>query len=646
MLQSVPTGDDGPIAALALNPETPERAARAAFALIGPRTVGVMMDQFFALDEKFERRDRTLDEAARKNYHRLQDAIVVSRWSSFFPALLERVGTEQPRRIRQMAALLARRGNIDESEPLKLNAEMSETLTDVVQHWIAILLASADANRHQFADVARAVGRLGTPRLAQGLKQMLDRDLTDWERARNEYQASGRRGPVLPDVSHNYGLQYQRAFAGIDGPEVVALLYDYLPDPRFGAQAAGALLEIWKRQHASGETGRVTPWRDFSGVKDRRKAREVPRNPSPTTESAERIFAVARELGQPAREATIQRHAIALATTGLGLPHGSKREAVDQLLALPQPYAAKQGLLTAAAIAGEVLPSEGLLAAVRELVETAKTEPWRLEERHGELNGWLALFAFADRPVAVIEALDLLPAQHREPWNLREVLMALAQSPDVGALEALEALARLDPRVAQQYEWFNAVATFGTESAASILLRFAIEGRLDGRGAGGGVDAWRLAQQLAQFARTFPSIKTALIQRYTEMPSGQAKSILEAGLAEVVDPQIIVVLIESYAADRRSMDGRLYNAVRNLAVGRRPSDRVPGAYEQFGVPLTVFRKDLFELMQAGNGRSGLAEAALNVIDEIRDEAGRPENEPRHPVIESGIPWPRLAPARR
>jgi len=35
----------------------------------------------------------------------------------------------------------------------------------------------------------------------------------------------------------------------------------------------------------------------------------------------------------------------------------------------------------------------------------------------------------------------------------------------------------------------------------------------------------------------------------------------------------------------------------------------------------------------------LAKDALNAIDELRDEYGAPESEPRHPDIESGRPWP-------
>ena len=38
----------------------------------------------------------------------------------------------------------------------------------------------------------------------------------------------------------------------------------------------------------------------------------------------------------------------------------------------------------------------------------------------------------------------------------------------------------------------------------------------------------------------------------------------------------------------------------------------------------------------------LAEECLIAIDEFRDDYGQAESEPRHPDIDSGIPWPLVA----
>src|ERR1700693_5539792 len=84
-----------------------------------------------------------------------------------------------------------------------------------------------------------------------GLRRMLERDLTDWARAREEHAKSGRGGVLTPDVTHCYRLQYRTAFGAIGGAEVIALMKGYLPDLRFGSDAACALMDIWKREHPS-----------------------------------------------------------------------------------------------------------------------------------------------------------------------------------------------------------------------------------------------------------------------------------------------------------------------------------------------------------------------------------------------------------
>jgi hypothetical protein len=42
---------------------------------------------------------------------------------------------------------------------------------------------------------------------------------------------------------------------------------------------------------------------------------------------------------------------------------------------------------------------------------------------------------------------------------------------------------------------------------------------------------------------------------------------------------------------------------------------------------------------AEDAQSRLAEACLVEIEELRDEHGRVDDEPRHPDISSGQPWP-------
>jgi hypothetical protein len=247
----------------------------------------------------------------------------------------------------------------------------------------------------------------------------------------------------------SYSIQYQRAFVSIGGDETVALLKGYLGDLRFGLQAAGALFEIWYREHPPANDRRFGSWHDYSNAKALGKQRRDAPQSMPTCDFAEAIFDVARRMGRDDADAAVQLHAMALATTGLGLPHGTKRSEIDALLALPQPYAAKQRLLIAAAMAGEIVSANTLEAGIAELLEVGKTESWRLARDRGEMMSWLELFAFSDRPRAVLEAIKLLPQDHRHHWNLERLVTALGKSPHAGALGVLDELARSNVRMGE-----------------------------------------------------------------------------------------------------------------------------------------------------------------------------------------------------
>jgi hypothetical protein len=638
LLENTAPVDDGPIAAAALDKATPEPIARAAYTIVGPVSVGRMMDALFMLDDEFHAHGRQLAEPARKEYQRLKDAITVSRQTSFLPALLERAKSYQPRRIRMMADLLARHGKNHEKEPFKVSGDIEKGLTSALEQWVKIMLTSAEANRHQFADVARAIERHAQPQFVSDLQEMLERDLADWARAREEFKKLGRSRTLTPDVTHDNTLQYRRTFAAIGDASVIALMLDYLPDLRFGFDAACVLLDIWNRDHSSGIEKRFASWHDFPGVKARRARLQNMREEPPTCEFAEAIFEVVRNLGTPEKDTATQQHALKLANIGLSMPHGVKRPEIDTLLNLPQQYAVKLALFTVAAIAGEIIPADMLIAAIQELLEAGKKEQWRLREDRGELMDWVELFAFADRPMAVLEIIDLLPAQYQRRWQLRRLLIALGYSPHGQALQVLEALAKRDSHITRERDWLDAMMRLETEAAARAILDVICEGKIEGER--GGIGIWRLSEQLTSLARKFPPLRDEILQRYEKIASGEPRAILEAALIEVADTPTILALIRSYAANKQPYDGQLSEAIEKLAIGQRPITDWPGAFEQFSVPLVKFRKELFAMLAANNAQSALAEACLNEIERLRDEHGRISDEPRHPDILSDQAWPK------
>ena len=634
--------DEGPVVDVLLDAATPEMVTQAAFVVVGPKTIGAVIDRLFQLHEAYERDrngwGRAEHQTEREEYGRLRTAIRASREDLFLTAILKRAETDDPVCIEFFADLVRWHGRPggDEERP-DVGQDMRSAMVRTLQRWMNTLLEPQQANRHHLAAVSRAMIRFPDPQFVPGLRKMLERDLTDWARAREERAKAAHRSPTSADVSHDHTQGYRSAFVAIGNDAVVAALKEYLPDPRFGVHAAGALAEIWNRDHPSGKAPIAAFGQDYSRAKQLEKQRREAPETLPTCDGAEAIFNVVRSIGTSAAESRIQLHAIALAVMGLGMPHGSKRAEIDSLLALPVPYAAKQRLLIASAMAGEVLRSDVLVAGFDELLESGKAEPWRLAENRGELMNWVELFAFSDHPEAVLGVLDRLPQQYSYPSSLDRLLSALAKRPHDGALDVLLALARRDPRFLARHDWAQAVIKVGNEKSSQTLLALVCEGEL---GNAGGADSFHLSRQLAHLGEEYPALKQDMLQRYQRLNGGRAKSIFESALIELADAPVIRALVRGHATDRRPYDGGLANALRNAALGRRPVEGwSTNAYEEFSVSLAELRRELFGLALGNDPQARLAEACLVEIEELRDEHGRVDDEPRHPDISSGQPWP-------
>ena len=238
-----------------------------------------------------------------------------------------------------------------------------------------------------------------------------------------------------------------------------------------------------------------------------------------------------------------------------------------------------------------------LKAGVAELIEAGKTQPWRLSRDHGEMMSWIELFAFFDRPAAVLDAIKLFPQDHRHHWSLERLVQALGKSPQAGALGVLDALARGDESFVRMYDWVKAIIELDSEEAGLFLVRVACERNLN---SGHGMDAWHLADHLARIAVKFPAIKAEMLGRY----EGPGVRTCSKGRWRVADPEVIPALIRSFAAAGRPYGGGLANAVREIAVSRRSVADWPNAVEYFTVPL---------LSCAGYCSAWLWPAVLNLL---------------------------------
>ena len=489
--------------------------------------------------------------------------------------------------------------------------------------WLETLRKAPQLERRAASEVARAAGRVAFAELAEPLYSLLERDVADYAAA---HKARGHR----PFIEIGYGRMYANAFAAMHDAPAVAVLMRGLFDLRWGVDAAAALSEIWSADHPSEEKRGFGSWTNYSHHLSRRRERAV--GMPPTSDFAEAIFEVVRTLGEPAKSDAEQQHALVLAAISLALPHGDKRPEIDVLLALPEPITHKRSLLAAAARAGEIIPAALLTEGLRSLLAAAETQPWRLEDSRGELMGWIDLFPFSDSPESVHDAIALLPNAPRRPHDLRRLLETVPQGPPGPALAALERIAVDDHAFLRDFGWMNALLKLETDAAALVMLDHLCAGRL---AIGNG---FRLSEALTSWAGHFANVRTAMIERYRALPPGEIRGVLEMAMNELADEDIFWALFDGNADAEHPLWG-VARAIRNLAIGRRPSKEWEGAIEEFGRPLAGLRARLFAMLPIHDACAQFAKQCLIAIEEHRDEAGRVSGKSRHPDIATGRAWP-------
>jgi len=631
--------DDGAIPRMVIDCVSDKRLAQIAAAAVGPETVGILIDKFLAHDAMIQGTDKAVDEPTREKYYALMDGISATRIDSFLPALYERCFTQDPHRISILANLVARHGKDAEARPLRPSKDVLERVAASIHQWVESLLASPVATRHQFANVARAIERLPEAEFVDDLRHLLAEDLKRWRRSREEFPVLPANLQSVSDARMSYTLQYQRALAAVGNDEAARLAEEYLTDLDFGFDAACVLLNISKvLQNVPKQTG-LRSWPDFSRVRERRAQRQE-EGMGPASPLAEPIFVAIEDIIGSNSTEKQQRHALGLAKIGLSMPHGDKGQIIDALLALPLPTLAKHDLLAALVHAGYTIRAGILLDGANHLLEAGKEKPWMLGEDGREIRRWLELVPFSDRPAAAFEMLELIDSRTREPWRLRNFLEALRYAPDDQAEWLLGELARRDPRFLREYTWLKAVAGHNTASSGMLLLDLICKGKLTGNGHQ--ISARELARELAGLLRSHAELRTNLTERYKTLAPGPGRSIMAAVVRELADPDGLLTLVGGYAAEHRRFDGMLKAMIEDVALRKDPVGGSDGSYELYGVDISELRRQLFSMLVCGTERSSVAEACLIAIDEVRDEYGRVDTEPRHPDITSGRPWPLAA----
>jgi len=635
LLTEVPSLDDGPIAAAALNPETEQKSGHVAARIVGPKTTGALIEAYLGLNATFSSPQGRGDRQLADRYDAMRRRINITKPASFVTAMLDRQDSDDPRVIAALATLVAQHGDDDDrKKPLSVHPDQLTSFLTMVRRWVDAIIPPTNSNAPILAELASAIGRIGRTELIPDLKRLLDADLA---RLRNETTAQKRGARNVRMLYTNY---YHNAFARIGGDDIVPIVSEYLEDKDFGFDAGVLLVQVWHHQSNVPMPGGLNRWPNFSEVVAARARRLPGAMAAPPSSLAERIFAAISHLAKPENDNDAQLQAIRLGRLALSIPHGDKAEIISALCSLPQPIRTKRELFAAMILDGEIISANLVMQGVRAWIDEANQKQWMIRESFWEVEGWLELLPFTDRPAAVVEAIAEVNAVLGHEREMEQVVSALSYLPGEEAERLLGQLARKNKKLASTYHWENAIVRRGTASAALLLIDLASEGVLGNQP--GGVDAWSLSERLTPLVREFPEVKAELSRRYQSGSGGPGDSLIEHIFVKLGDVDCFMALVQGYAWQNKRFDGLLDMAVQDIALRKEPVEGWSGAFEYQPVAIAKLRKDLFAMLNGTPHEAALAEACLSAIDRLRDEHGSAASEPRHPDIESGRPWPLAA----
>jgi hypothetical protein len=266
-------------------------------------------------------------------------------------------------------------------------------------------------------------------------------------------------------------------------------------------------------------------------------------------------------------------------------------------------------------------------------------------------NAWLfarclSVMAFVEQPAAGVAKIRELVSDLRfQPHEMGTAVAALGASRCDDAIEVLMELAGADGKGVEAIRepWIEAIRALGGQRADQVLLSFVdpnaklftTEFIPDYR------HGDLLARLLAERADESDELKAELVR----LANGDLPQTKRRLLAKVFGrSRTEEDLVEGLCVLRDDGSGVPYELVRSIEdvfLERRPYGTSGNAYTLSPLGCNAVRKRLFEMAIGDPHRRRSAFALLGQIEVWRLEHGRPADEPRHPAVESDIPWPPL-----
>ncbi|MBZ0067427.1 MAG: hypothetical protein K8F26_01310 [Thiobacillus sp.] len=556
--------------------------------------------------------------------------------------ILSSVTSGDPLDIKVVADLLSKVARSD-MEPLRITDDGLKTrLRTYLKSSIDVVLRQDDFNGQEKANLASSIAQVGKPEDMADLVTLIRADIERMRHGRAA-RAAGDHGPLGNGGFMSYAGWHIAAIMHLDPAGAEQVLIGLLPEPEYLSDAAAAMARdfVPKPENSFDRTYRY----DLMWA-----ARESCIPPSADEQQRAR-FATAlnaeikrlREQNQDGKPAAgLKELAKALAAVDA---RGSAAAVVD-VIAMPGQWdqyirldAAERLLM-----AGVVLPATTAFALVDSILE--RTEGWMQESDEYLLCRVLALCPFVDDPAAGIARIrDVLGKRRLRGYRLRELVTALGESRSDAAVDLLYELA-FDAQTFEQCEdnFINAAAALDTPRSRELLLGFvdpvisatALTRRPHHEDV--------LIARLTELAQRRPEV-AARLQELCERDLPESnRHVLSKVMDQLGTPEALVANLNLIDDAKPSPVPRgTWDQIKGAFVEQRPYGQNSNVFTQHARASNELRVRLFRMANNDEKRRGAAFMLLGQTEEWRLEYGRPTDEPRHPDLVSGQPWPPKTP---
>ncbi len=552
--------------------------------------------------------------------------------------ILSSVTSGDPLDIRVATELLSRVARTD-MEPLQLvDQDLAERLRAYLRGSVDLVLRQNDFDGKEKANLASSIAQVGSPSDLADLVTLIRADIERSRRGRAAY-AAGDRGPLGNGGIMSYARWHIATALHLGGAGVEQLLIDLLPEPEYVADAAAAMAQafvpkpfertlhydvMWAaRDGRTSQTGDAHTCTRFATAL--RAEIERLRTHTQGRSHAGRVRVISRELAaiDGHGSATLVLEVIALPAQG---DHYTLLEAAERLL-----------------MAGVVLPATSVFTLVDDILE--RTEQWMQDSDKHLLLRLLVLCPFVDNPAAgIVKMRDVLAKRQFWGYELRGLIIALGESRLDAALDVLQELAA-DAQTFEQCgdDVINAIAALDTPRSRELLLGF-VDPNI--RGIAPTRSPHRedsLVTSLTDLARREPEVNARLRALCARDLPELNRDILSKVMSRIETPEALAAslnLIDD--AKPSAVPQGIRDQLEGGFIERRPYRQSPNTFTEHARTSNALRTQLFRMVEDEKRRKS-AVMLLAQIEEWRLEHGRPIDEPRHPDLACGKPWPLMGP---